>query len=69
MISHRTAKMLRNFAEKHGPRWGENNLDFERSHDHCSHKKAGIIYLQQVGANLRCFKINEQPKADLRNLR
>ena len=44
MISHRTAKMLRNFAEKHGPRWGENNLDFERSQDHCSHKKAGIIH-------------------------
>ena len=46
-LTDRTAKMLRNFAEKHGPRfWGENNLDFERSHDHCSHKKAGIIYLQ-----------------------
>ena len=44
MISHRTAKMLRNFVEKHGPRWGENNLDFERSQDHCSHKKAGIIH-------------------------
>ena len=51
LISHRTAKMLRNFAEKHGPRfWGENNLDCERSHDHCSHKKAGY-YLSTIGGS------------------
>ena len=39
-----------NVAELRGEAWttilGENNLDCERSHDHCSHKKAGIIYLQ-----------------------